>query len=377
MVRFTRERIRLLAIAVVSLGFAGGLGALIFAWSGAYSVAASSGHFKFIEWFLHFGMQQSVDTHSIGIKAPPLDNPDLVTLGAGHFHAGCAYCHGAPGVAISPIAKHMLPPPPDLFSTEGQWEDRELFWIIKHGLKYTGMPGWSTQQRDDEVWAMVAFLRKMPNLDREQYRDLAIGNLPMREQSGREIAMSESSIEAVGACGRCHGYETTRPRSNLTPVLHGQPVEFLAAALKAFTDGKRHSGIMQPVAVDLLPDAIQRVSSYYAGLAPLPVQPSKASAASIERGRLLATQGDAAGKVPACASCHDETALKVYPRLAGQSAAYMANRLRLWKNNINAATDSDAIMAPIARMLTEQQMDDAANYFASQPRTRGGGTASR
>ena len=71
----------------------------LFIWSGAYSVAASRGHWAVMEWFLTFAMRNSVKTHAYGIEAPPLDNADLVTLGAGHFHSGCAFCHGAPGVA--------------------------------------------------------------------------------------------------------------------------------------------------------------------------------------------------------------------------------------------------------------------------------------
>ena len=86
----------------------------LFLWSGLYSVAASRGHWAIMEWLLTFAMRNSVKTHALGIEAPPLDNPDLVTLGAGHFHSGCAFCHGAPGVPISPIAQSMLPPPPDL-----------------------------------------------------------------------------------------------------------------------------------------------------------------------------------------------------------------------------------------------------------------------
>ena len=52
---------------------------------------------------------------------------------------------------MSPIAMAILPPPPDLATDMRPWRDRELFWIIKNGIKYTGMPGWSAQERDDEV----------------------------------------------------------------------------------------------------------------------------------------------------------------------------------------------------------------------------------
>ena len=75
-----------------------------------------------------------------------------------------------------PTAREMLPPPPDLSKAAPQWKERELFWIVKNGLKYTGMPAWPSRQRDDEVWAVVAFLRRLPDLDRavrEKIRDLS------------------------------------------------------------------------------------------------------------------------------------------------------------------------------------------------------------
>ena len=121
-----------------------------------------------VDWFLAFGMRNSVELRAMAITPPPLDNPDLVRLGAGHFHGGCAFCHGAPGIPVSPIARHMLPSPPDLTTSMRPWTDEELFWIVQHGIKYTGMPGWVALEREDEIWAVVAFLKRMPSIDAEQ-----------------------------------------------------------------------------------------------------------------------------------------------------------------------------------------------------------------
>ncbi len=363
----SRRVVRLALYALGGLTFLG----FLFLWSGLYSVAASRGHWAVMEWLLTFAMRNSVQTHALGIEAPPLNNPDLVTLGAGHFHSGCAFCHGAPGVAISPIAQSMLPPPPDLKSNMRNWRDRELFWIVKNGIKYTGMPAWAAQQRDDEVWALVAFLRQLPTLDAKSYRDLALGGLRVPPQTGRALATTESTSAAIGACARCHGSERDGPDSGLVPVLHGQPLEFLAGALGAYANRRRASGIMQPVASDLARDEMDRVARYYAGLLP-PSRPTALlpdAAAAIERGRRLAEQGDSAAKIPACMSCHDAQALKTYPRLAGQNTAYMANRLRLWKGGLAPGTDTETIMAPIARSLDDRQIDDVSAYFTSMTAT--------
>jgi cytochrome c553 len=350
------------------------IGGFLFAWSGIYNIAASRGHWAIIEWLLKFGMSNSVELRARGIEAPPLDNPDLYILGAAHFHSACVSCHGAPGMPPDFTTQQALPPPPDLTHVSKEWKDRELFWIVKHGIKYTGMPAWAVQERDDEVWAVVAFLKRLPNLDRKSYRELALGTVEPAPQSGRDIAATGPSADAVGACARCHGADQSGPASHLAPVLHGQPAEFLAAALHAYAKGTRRSGIMQPVAAGLKADSIAKLANYYSRLD----APSSANvSATAERGGPLATQGDPNAKIPACVTCHTASALPTFPRLAGQNAAYMANRLRLWKAGVVSPTDVEAIMAPIARLLSEQQIDEVSAYFAAIPSERKSGAGRR
>jgi cytochrome c553 len=353
-------------IRFILFGLAGiALGGFLFAWSGLYSVAASRGHLAIVNAMLTFGMRNSVETHALGIEAPQTYSNDLSTLGAAHFHSGCASCHGAPGVPISPIAQSMLPSPPDLSTVVQDWRDRELFWIIKNGIKYTGMPAWVAAQRDDEVWAVVAFLKRLPTLDAAGYRELALGGLSIPPQIGREIATTEDTSAATSVCARCHGADRRGPKSQLVPVLHGQSAEFLLAALEDYANGRRASGIMQPLASDLSPGDRERVARYYAGLA-RPGGPNRSeNAEAVERGRELALQGDAKARIPACTDCHSASSLGVYPRLSEQHAAYMVNRLRNWKNGITSGSPTDAIMAPIARSLNDQQINDVATYFAS------------
>jgi len=348
---------------VLLIATGGGTLLLLFAWSGLYSVAASRGHWPIVEWLLEFGMENSVETHAPGIAPPRLDDPDLIRLGAAHFLSACAECHGAPGTEVSHIALGMLPPPPDLRHRAHEWTDQELFWIAKHGLKYTGMPAWPTQERDDEVWAVVAFLRKLPELDVAAYRALAYGDVRQEPQDGEDIAMTGGGLRALGACARCHGAGDRGPLSALVPRLHGQPAPMLEEALRAYAEGMRPSGIMQPLAAALSARTIRDVANYYTGLGALP-SPSPAQS---EPGRRLATEGDAVAEIPPCLSCHDRQALPVYPRLAGQNARYMANRLRVMQQSARERTATQAIMAPIARRLSEQQIIDLAAYFASLP----------
>jgi cytochrome c553 len=361
---WTIKLVLMAASAVAISGF-------MFAWSGLYNVAASRGHWTITNHLLTFGMHNSVRTHSLGIEVPPLDSSDLAILGAAHFHNGCAFCHGAPGVAISPIAQSMLPSPPDLSGVNDEWRAQDLFWIVKNGLKYTGMPAWPAAERDDEVWALVAFLKRLPTLDAAAYRKMALGGLSVPAQSGRQIATTEGTSEAVSACARCHGEAGRGPTSALVPVLHGQPMDFLMQALEDYAHARRPSGIMQPLASDLSPDDRKRVARYYAELQALDAADTPADTGAIERGSLIATRGDPAARIPACTECHTASSITAYPRLSGQNAAYMVNRLKLWKGGLTARTGNDAIMAPIARLLDDRQIEDVSAYFASVvPETR-------
>ena len=342
------------------------LAATIFARSGIYDIAASSGHWPIVQWFLEFSMRNSVALHAGVVQAPPLDNPNLIRLGAAYFHRGCAFCHGAPGIPVNPIAQHMLPSPPNLASSMRPWNEDELFWIVKHGLKYTGMPGWVALERDDEIWAMVAFLKRLPALDADTYRELALGSLDVSQHTGSELATTESHPTAVSACARCHGTEEQLPTSDLVPILHGQPAEYLVLSLKAYAAGKRQSGIMQPLSADLQEGDMRLLADYYAQLVPPRIQPKPATAALLETGRRLVIEGAPESGVPPCVTCHTgENA--TYPRLAGQHAAYMAGQLRLRKAGRVVATDNAVIMASIAKMLTEDQIEATSAYLASLP----------
>jgi cytochrome c553 len=344
------------------------IGGVALALSGLYSVAASTGHFLVTSLFLEIGMHRSVATHSLTVPEPPsLDDPNLIRLGAGAYQGGCAVCHGAPGQPRNPIALGMLPAPPDLRERVPEWSTKELFWIVKNGIKYTGMPAWTTQHREDEVWSVVAFLLKLPALDVAAYTLLAEGEAaPRNEKPVEEIVRSGTGAIALAVCARCHGTASTAPGSQLTPKLAGLPAAYLRQELKAYADGKRHSGIMQPVAAELSEAQIAELADYYSRLAPTTASATPAGDGTrITRGAAIAAEGVPANGVPACLSCHAGTGLPEYPTLAGQHAPYMGQQLRLWKNGLRAETPAGRIMAPIASRLTTEQIDDVSAYFAS------------
>ncbi|HTN62228.1 MAG TPA: c-type cytochrome [Devosia sp.] len=294
-------------------------------WGGAINVGASTGHWPITDWFLHFAMRQSVAAQSAGIETPPLDAPGQVRRGAAHFEIACAICHGSPAAEQATEILGMTPPPPLLMEVVGDWTPRELFWIVKHGVKFTGMPAWPSQERDDEVWAMVAFLRRMPEMTAADYRALALGG---ERTADAPVPGLDPAI--AGKCFRCHGSDGAGFTDEAFPKLDLQTPQYLFAALLAFRDGTRASGIMQ-AATSGLSDTELRALAEYFGSDPVSLPLSGAAGA---RGEQIAMLGLPAQRIGACAGCHDgrsnDIARVDFPRLAGQYESYLAAQLGLF-----------------------------------------------
>jgi mono/diheme cytochrome c family protein len=156
--------------ACIVLQIAGGL---LFMTSGAYNIAADEPHFKPVRWLLQAGRTRAVEFRSRGIHAPNLRDPSLLRNGIVLYRKNCQPCHGAPGVANEQIGRGIDPKPPPLVIASDKWTDSELFWIIAHGLKLSGMPGFAPRLSEMDLWGIVAFLRRMVLLSPAEYKQLA------------------------------------------------------------------------------------------------------------------------------------------------------------------------------------------------------------
>ncbi|MGH7503977.1 MAG: c-type cytochrome [Longimicrobiales bacterium] len=383
--------------------------------SGLVPIGASSGHWAITRWFLDFSKHRSIATHSIGIDVPPLGDSAQIVRGAAHYETGCRPCHGAPGGDRWKSADRMAPNPPGLDLAVAEWEPEELFYITRHGLKFTGMPAWPAQQRDDEVWDEVAFMLALPRLDSLAYHALAFGEVADPDvsiiQSDSQTDAHEAAATLAGAptpavgeslelalegCRRCHG-RTGRGRSIAAfPRLAGQSAAYLAASLDAFVSGARHSGFMQTAVASLDPGSVRELANYFASLEPDPqsiagLDPSAGDTAvashemvvagdtmvagdtiargdAIARGGAIANTGIPERKVPACGPCHGPTPWPRnprYPILEGQNAPYIAQQLRLFRENRRGGSEYAHIMLVIAPKLTDREIDAIAAYYAS------------
>ena len=153
------------------------LGAGVVIYSGVYDVAATAPHWPATAWLLETARSRSIKALAAFIAVPPgLDDPAKIIIGVEHYAAHCAVCHGAPGVPRGDIAQGLYPPPPDLAKTAPLYTPAELFWVVKHGIKMTGMPAWSDHS-DDELWATVGFLEKLPGMSEQDYAKLVMASI--------------------------------------------------------------------------------------------------------------------------------------------------------------------------------------------------------
>ncbi len=144
----------------------------VFVYSGAYYVGADQPHWGITTWLLSEARTRSIRAHASGITVPAdLDDPVKIVAGVTHFAEHCVVCHGAPGVERDDIAEGLSPRPPNLADTVRFYKPGELFWIVKHGIRMTGMPAWGDHS-DDELWAVVAFLQELTELSAPDYAKL-------------------------------------------------------------------------------------------------------------------------------------------------------------------------------------------------------------
>jgi mono/diheme cytochrome c family protein len=158
-------------LTVVGVLLLATLGAALFVESGFYDIGADDHHTKPVLALITQLRDRSIGSRLGSIKPQLNATPAMIKSGAQHYAALCVGCHLAPGVPKSDLRTGLYPHPPNLAQEDLQ-ESRRAFWIIKHGIKMSAMPAWGKTLDDDAIFDVVAFVRKMPSLTPEEYRQL-------------------------------------------------------------------------------------------------------------------------------------------------------------------------------------------------------------
>ena len=194
--------LKVAAIGVIALTVLG----IGFVLSGVYNMAADEPHSALVLRLVETLRERSIEVHAKGIAAPKLDDPALIAEGAEHYSAMCTGCHLAPGMYDSEIRPGLYPQPPILAKRRPR-EPAQDFWIIKHGIKMSGMPAWGATHDDDAIWGMVAFLQKLPELSPDAYQQL----VPHGDGSEEHEHEHEHEHTAVTSAGPAMPASTSEP----------------------------------------------------------------------------------------------------------------------------------------------------------------------
>lgn len=183
--------------------------------------------------------------------------------------------------------------------------------------------------------------------------------------------LPDTIAQRVQACIACHGREGSATNAGYFPRLAGKPAGYLFNQLVSFRDGRRFNSDMAHMVEFLSDDYLLEIAQYFAALEfpyPLPVV-SDASPEQLRHGRQLATEGDAARKIPACVTCHGAALTGIQPGipgLLGLPRLYLASQLGAWLTNDRHALAPDC-MTKVGRSLTTQDVNAVASWLATQP----------
>ena len=213
-------------------------------YSGVINVGADDPHFPAIHALLNTARERSIAVRARDVEVPNLADEKMIRSGAGNYNSMCIGCHLAPGVSETELSQSLYPAPPDLSKVGANGNPAATFWIIKHGIKASGMPAWGKSMGDDYIWGMVAFMQQLPSLDAAQYRAL-VAFSDGHSHGGGETQMHDHS--------RQHGHPGAAP-SPQPPAAshqgdshahgHDQEVATAPAApekkIHVHADGKEH-----------------------------------------------------------------------------------------------------------------------------------------
>lgn len=185
--------------SAAALGLLAGVGLPL---AGYYDIGADDRHWPLTETLLEMVRENAVSRQAATVETPPtLNDETRIRQGAGNYATMCSSCHLAPGVDTSELYAGLYPAPPALART-GISDEKKTFWAIKHGFKMTGMPAWGSSHSDEDIWSLVAFLKRLPDLTESEYTALVADSGGHSHTGGHAEA---SHADSHGAPDEHHG----------------------------------------------------------------------------------------------------------------------------------------------------------------------------
>lgn len=179
------KRLKTLFIVILLFLISGILAALWFL-PGTFSAKATPP-----EWEVkaaRFLRHLATPSHFLKMSNPVHFSPEILAEGRHHFADHCATCHANNGSGKTTMGPNFYPPVPDLRDPATQtMADGEIFYVIHHGIRFTGMPAWGKglPEEDFESWKLVHFIRHLPNITPEEIAEMKQDN-PLTSQERKQ-----------------------------------------------------------------------------------------------------------------------------------------------------------------------------------------------
>ena len=161
---------------------------------GLINPGADEPHSAVVYKLIETTRDRAIAVRAKDIVVPALNDATKIKQGAGNYDAMCTGCHLAPGIESTEMSKILYPAPPNLAKL-GAPDPARAFWVIKHGVKASGMAAWGTNMKDDYIWNMVAFLQQLPTLTPEQYQTLVAESGGHSHGGGEQVAEDHGDMK--------------------------------------------------------------------------------------------------------------------------------------------------------------------------------------
>lgn len=156
-------------VVVVVLGVLGGAAALAIMYSGVFNIAATVADSPPVVWALVTVREASIAQHARDVPDPPADMVADRDRGFQIYRANCVMCHTPVGRKPHMMSIGFNPQAPGFGPDSDNMTAKELFWVTKNGIRFTGMPAWGPSMADAEIWDVTAFLMTLPEMTAAEY----------------------------------------------------------------------------------------------------------------------------------------------------------------------------------------------------------------
>ena len=140
------------------------LGGLAIAMLGLLPTNADSNPPKIERRIAMSAMDASMERHAPRLNNPLPPTDENLIDGMKIYTMNCALCHGGLDNKPSPLDHSFYPPPPQVIIYPLDDPEWHIYYAVRTGVRYTGMPAWNKALSEAEMWKVTAFLSRIEKL---------------------------------------------------------------------------------------------------------------------------------------------------------------------------------------------------------------------